>query len=203
MLTESYLLFIAGFESLINRTLALDPHVKNQLSPLAGQRLYIELTGLPISLTLLASPQGIELLDGNAEAADSCIKAPPFSLLRLVLTPNALLTDFPDIQLSGSTHTAQQFSNLFKQLDIDWEEQLSHLIGDIPARAIMYRLQSEHSKRQRHYDEAYQNLGEFLQEELRTTLTQAELDIFLDDVDNLRDDVARLAQRIQRLTHTH
>jgi len=203
VLTESYLLLIAGFESLINRTLQLDPDTKKQLPSLAGQRLHIELTGLPVAITLLASPQGIELLDGHAEDADSCIKAPPFSLLRLVLTPNALLTDFPDIHLSGDIRTAQQFSNLFKQLDIDWEEQLSHWIGDIPAHAIMYRVRSQHTKRQRSYDEAYQNIGEFLQEELRTTLTHAELDTFLDDVDNLRDDVARLTQRIQRLTHPH
>jgi ubiquinone biosynthesis protein UbiJ len=80
-----------------------------------------------------------------------------------------------------------------------WEEQLSHITGDIIARQIgnVARLSGKFISDSRNTLE--QDVSEYLQEEARLLPTHTEVNDFLEDVDQLRSDVDRLNARIERL----
>jgi ubiquinone biosynthesis accessory factor UbiJ len=107
------------------------------------------------------------------------------------------------VEISGDTHLGHQFGEFMAGLDIDWEEQLSRLTGDVIAHEIgnaARGLLDWGSRQTRTFE---QNLQEYLQEELRMTPSRLEIEPFLADVDRLRDDVERLDARISRLQSGH
>jgi ubiquinone biosynthesis protein UbiJ len=103
------------------------------------------------------------------------------------------------VRVEGDTALAQHFGTILADLDIDWEEQLSKLTGNIVAHEVgrVARTAAGYADRMRATLE--QNLREYLQEEARVLPTRFEIREFLDAVDVLRDDVERLGARIERL----
>jgi len=81
----------------------------------------------------------------------------------------------------------------------DFEEELSRLIGDVPARSIsQLALKTvEWARKARHT--AGENIAEYLQEESRDLVNKTELDEFLQGVDTLRETADRVDARIARL----
>jgi ubiquinone biosynthesis protein UbiJ len=103
------------------------------------------------------------------------------------------------LDITGDAFTAQAFQQLLKHATPDPEEELSRFVGDaaafrageiargvrdwaIDARATMGA-----------------NVREYLQEERREVPSRYEFERFGSNVDALRDDVARLEARINRL----
>ena len=84
-------------------------------------------------------------------------------------------------------------------VDIDWEEHLSRLVGDVVAHEVGGAARAARAFGRRAGRTAEQNLREYLQEEARLLPTRYELKELLDAVDVLRDDVERLAARVERL----
>ena len=86
-------------------------------------------------------------------------------------------------------------------MDIDWSEPLAELVGD----TLAYQIQQSGKKfslwGKATVKSVSSSVSEYLQEESRDVVTQTELDIFNDDVDQLRDDVDRLQAKIKSLRH--
>ena len=84
-------------------------------------------------------------------------------------------------------------------LDIDWEEQLSKLTGDIIAHQLGNA--ARHGRRAFRFglDTLEKDSGEYLQEELRLLPTRIETENFSDEVSRISMDVDRLAARLKRL----
>ena len=87
-------------------------------------------------------------------------------------------------------------------MDIDWEEQLSKLTGDVIAHQLgngARRIGTllKHGRRT-----LQQDIGEYLQEELRVLPSRIETENFSSDVTRLSIDADRLAARIRRLQDT-
>ena len=87
-------------------------------------------------------------------------------------------------------------------MDIDWEEHLSRLTGDIAAHRIMtvFGRLAEWSKSAT--NNLTDDIGEYLQEESLDVVSGAEIELFNQQVDSLRDDTYRLEARIARLADT-
>lgn len=186
-------------EKVLNQALQLDPAIIPLLQKLSGKVIAIELTGLGWQFSFLPDKQTIVVLAGYSGDSHAYVTGAPFSLLRLLLDDDSHLANSPDVKIEGEIHTVQQFSKLFKTLDIDWEEQLSHYLGDIPAHSLgnLARQSQTYVKTGTHTFQ--QNLQEYLQEELRYLPTANEINHFLDDIDLLRNDIARLEARVKRL----
>jgi ubiquinone biosynthesis protein UbiJ len=104
-----------------------------------------------------------------------------------------------NIVIIGDTTVAEQFKELFAHLEIDWEEQLSHVAGDVIARQMgnFFRALSRWAKQSART--ARQDLTEYLQEEIRLVPPREELQDFFSEIDHLRNDVERIEVRINRL----
>ncbi|MET0089620.1 MAG: SCP2 sterol-binding domain-containing protein [Candidatus Thiodiazotropha sp.] len=191
---------LATFEQLLNATLKLDPESPARLAPLHGKVIQIQVTGLGFSLFLIPDTQGIQCLGQIEGEADCMLRGTPWGLANLSNDRNSTEQVFSGaVSIEGDTALAQRFGDFIAALDIDWEEQLSRLTGDVAAHEIGGLFRSVLGWGAQARATAEQNLKEYLQEELRMLPSAYEVQPFLEEVDRLRDDVERLEARIQRL----
>jgi len=184
-----------------NRLLQLDTSSTEKLKKLHGKVICIEFDGIDKKVYLLPNEHGIEIESDVDQPADVTIKGSPVAFAASAIQ-NTNESDFDKLGLrvSGDMELAQDVSVLFQQLDIDWEEQLSRVTGDFPARKIGNLFRHISQWRQQATNDLAQNMGEYLQEERRDLATQSRVEKFVENVDELRADVDRMTQRVQKLT---
>jgi ubiquinone biosynthesis protein UbiJ len=103
------------------------------------------------------------------------------------------------VTVEGDNELGHRFGKLLAGMDVDWEEQLSRITGDVVAHEMGKGARAIGNWSTATLDTASKNLQEYLQEEIRLLPTRYELEEFLAEVDTLRDDVARLQARLQRV----
>ena len=190
----------AALEQVLNRAIRLDPETPARLAPMHGQVIELQLLGTGLSLFLIPEPQGIQLLSAFDGAPDCTLRGTPLDLARMRGSRKSADQLFSGaVAIEGDTQLAHRFGEFLAGLDIDWEEQLSKLTGDLVAHEVgnLARGLLDWGGRQTRTFE--QNLQEYLQEELRLLPSRPEVEPFLGDIDRLRDDTERLEARIKRL----
>ena len=193
-------ILIATIESAFNRLLSLDPEAAAQLAELEGRIICLQLDGLAIQLYLFPSVDDVMILEAYDGVADTTIQGTPVALARLGLTSDKQAEMFEgDVKITGDLKLGRKFNRLFASLDIDWEEQLSKVVGDMAAHTLGNITRHLFSWHQRNEQSMKMNTTEYLQEEIRYIPSQNQADSFYHDVDQLRDDVARIEARINKL----
>jgi ubiquinone biosynthesis protein UbiJ len=187
-------------ETTLNQYLALDEDAPVFLQPLAGK--VIALTIQPFNETLYLCPADdrIQILEQYLGEVDTTISGSLTALGLTLIAPDSNSAD--KIRIEGDTHTGHKFQQLFKQLDIDLEEKLAQLTGDVLAHKIGRLFRSGRDWTRESIETFQRNLEEFLQEETRDLPAPAEAEIFYQQVDDLRNDVERLQARIDKLVNT-
>ncbi len=191
-------ILLKPLETAVNQVLRLDPEARARLRPLTGRTLRIELAGLELVLRAYFSERGVTL--STPDPADP----PPDASVRL--SPGALLSlarsrgeNAQGVEFRGDVAVVHAVRRLVSQLDLDWEEQLSKLTGDIVAHQIGQAVRGL-TGWLRHTGRTFErNAAEYLTEESRQLPSRPEVEDFLDQVDRLRADADRLSARLQRL----
>lgn len=192
---------LEGLEAALNRILALDPATCERLADLHGRVVRLDLRGTGIQLYFLPARDGRLRLLGSIEYAPDCTLAgSPVDLVRAGDSSTGHAQLFGGhVQIDGDTDVAKAFSEALAGLDIDWEEQLSHLTGDIAAHEIGRGVRAAARHTRRLGQSATDGLSEYLTEEVRLLPHRFEVEDFLSDVDELRDAVDRLEARVALL----
>jgi ubiquinone biosynthesis protein UbiJ len=126
------------------------------------------------------------------------VRAPSAALLQAALRRDEVPPK--GIEINGDAETAQIFSRLLKQADLDWEELLSQHIGDVAAHQIGNLVRGGLRWGRDAFDRVSRDLADYLQFEISVLPQRHEVETFLTDVDRLRDDVERFAARVNRVT---
>lgn len=194
-------LALEGLEQGVNRLIGLDPGAGRRLASLHGRVIRIDLTGTGIRLNFVPGHDGSLKLLGSIEGEPDCTLAgSPFDLIRSRDSSQGPAQLFSGrVRIEGDTRTAQRFSEALGGLDIDWEEQLSRLTGDIAAHEIGRSVRAALREGSRIRRRARDNLSEYLTEEARLLPHRFEVEEYLAGVDEVRDDCERLAARISLL----
>ena len=132
-------------------------------------------------------------------SADASCVIPPSLLPRLVLHVEAASAQ---IESCGDTALLTEIFYLSRHLHWDAAEDLSRVTGDIAAERIV---QYAKSGQQHLQDAAFnlsQALAEYWTEESPLLAKSTHIADFVQQTDKLRDDVARLEQRISRLSNS-
>ena len=191
---------VTGLETALNRYLRLDPGAGSRLAALQGRSIAVQLEGIDITLYLLPDAQGLQLLDRLEGEPDTVIRGTPLAMARLGLGSDGEHTLFSgDVVIEGDVAIGQSFKALLDELDIDWEEQLSRLTGDVMAHQIGKAARRGRRIMRHGMHTLEQDVGEYLQEEIRLLPTRIETENFNRDVTRIHMDVDRLAARIKRL----
>jgi len=187
-------------QTAINHYLALDPEVLDKLGKFNGKVIKLEITGLNQNIYLLPSDTGIQVLRSYQGDADTVLRGSPASLFKMNLVANtASMLLQGEVEISGDTRLGHQFKNILSQMDIDWSEPLSKIMGE----SLAFQVTQSGSKfahwAKQSMTSVSTSLSEYLQEESRDVITETELEIFNQAVDQLRDDVDRLQAQIDSL----
>ena len=195
---------IASIESAINQYLSLDPEVLDQFAAMEGKIIAIDIKGLEESLYLFPGMDGMMVMGDFDGDADTRLAGSPLALARLGLSENAAPVLFSgEVVISGDTRLGHQFKKILGQINIDWEEQLSRYLGDVAAHRIGHLARDFSGWWQRSKQSLQLDIGEYLQEEQHFVPARAEVERFINNVDELRNDVERLQARIERLKKTY
>jgi len=194
---------VSGFESAINRYLRMDPDGGARMARLDGQCIALDLRGLDLKLFILPGEQGIRLQDRFEGEVDTVLRGTPLGMLQLGVGGNSGKTLFSgDVQIEGNVETGQAFKAILDGIDIDWEEQLSKLTGDFVAHHLGNATRQLQGALQHGRATLEQDIGEYLQEELRVLPSRVETGNFCSDVSRISMDVERMDARIRRLQKT-
>ncbi|MDO9422733.1 MAG: SCP2 sterol-binding domain-containing protein [Methylobacter sp.] len=193
-------LLIGALEATLNQYLALDQDSGYFLTPLAGK--VIAVTVLPFDETVYLCPttDSIQCLDQFPEPADTRLTGSIWALGLMGLSSTPMRSIFSgEVKIEGDMQTGRKFQELFAKLDIDLEEKLSHVTGDIIAHKMANFFRAGQSWSKNSLETFRLNAAEFLQEETRDLPSAPEMDIYYAQIDELRTDFDRLQSRIERL----
>lgn len=191
---------LGALEWTLNRFLALDANTARQMGALEGKVIALHLRGLDLTLYVLPGANGLQLLDNYEGDADAVVSGTPLALMRMGLSQDASAVLFAgDVRIDGDTEVGQRLKRLLDGMEIDWEEQLSHWLGDAGARQTARAVRALHTWGRRTADHLGEDVAEYLHEESRQLPPTSEVTVWLDAVDVLRADTDRLQARVQRL----
>lgn len=185
-----------SLEAALNPILRLDPEILPRLAALDGNVIAIEPEGLALTFYLLPNAKGIRVMDRYEGTPTVHIRGTPLALAQQWRNPR-LIDD--EIVIEGDALVGREFQVALARLEIDWEEQLSRLIGDVAARQMGRFWRSFRNWRQHTGDTLLRNGAEYLQQERQALPPRYAVAHFLSAVDTLRDDADRLTARIECL----
>jgi len=183
-------------EKMVNKVLLLDEETLASLAILAGKVFEIDVLNTDIRIFILPSGEGITLASEYEGKADVAIKGRPSALLGMI---TAEKVGAGDIEINGNVGLAQKFQSILKNMDVDWEEYLSHFVGDITAHNVGNFLRGVSRFAMATGKTIGMDISEYLRYEKEALLDKLELDEFIQTVDKLRNDVERLQKRVERL----
>ncbi len=190
---------LAALEQAANAALALDPDSQARLRPLAGRVVAVTLSGIGATLYLTAGADRLRLMGHYDGDIDTHLRGTPFALLGLAFARAGEGLFRGEVTMEGDVELGQRVQALLKELDIDWEEHLSRLVGDIAAHQIGNLFRGLVQGGSRLADSLRADVREYLQEERGDLPARDEVAVFMDAVDLLRSDTDRLEARVKRL----
>lgn len=186
-------------ESAINKYIALDPELPEKLAQFEGKTICLDITGLEKKLYLLPYDNRIEVRTEVEHVADATLRGSPVALFKMSMMRNvAPLLLKGELEITGDMHLGRAFKALLADMEIDWEEQLSALVGDEIAHELFKGVRRFSEWGKRSGESLAMDVSEYLQEESRDVVTGAELEQFYAGVDGLRMDVERLQAKVDR-----
>ena len=191
---------LAALEQALNTALALDPKTGERLIRLEGKVIAIELRGTGITLTLQPTIEGkLRLMGGYDGEVDTTLRGAPFALLKMSTGRTGEGMFSGEVEIDGDVELGQQIQRVFEKLDIDWEEHLSRLTGDIIAHQIGNTVRGLFAWGERAAEHLGRDAADYLQEENDSLPVDWEVEEFIKGVDTLRSDVDRIEARVKRL----
>jgi ubiquinone biosynthesis accessory factor UbiJ len=187
-------------ELALNQVLSLDAASKQRLAKLEGRTLGIQVQQPSLALYIKVYGSKLHLSSMHEGDATTTIIGAASSLLALLLKREELSSlQGKGVELRGDIGFAQALQKLLLNLDIDWEFHLSRFIGDIPTQALHDGIE----KTQRYASRTAQRVGEdvqnFLKEESGLLPSNAELEAFYAQVQDLVLRVDRSEARLSSL----
>ena len=187
-------------ETALNHYLAMDADSQRQLEALSGKAVAIELTDFGWEWVLLVQTDALRVYSSYDGAVSARLRGTSSALLRMGAGDQSRAAfSSGTVEFNGDVELGQRIKALFDSIDIDWEEQLSKITGDVVAHSIGHNVRSTRAWGKQTLATLMQDFAEYQQQEARNLPTPAEAEAFNAEVDALRDDVARLEQRIERV----
>jgi ubiquinone biosynthesis accessory factor UbiJ len=187
----------ATLENLLNRGLPRSFRAREICAGLNGRSLALT---MPDIARLRLASTGVTLAASfDAERADATLTGGPLALLALLGASALPALQRGHVAISGDAEIAGRFRELLELLRPDFEEELSLLIGDVPAHQLARLMRASGAWGVQAAGTALRNLGEYFAHESADLVSRNEGEQFLRGVDALREGVDRVQARLERL----
>lgn len=192
-------ILLGPLQAAIRRALEFDPDTRGRIKALHGRMVEVSLAGLGQTVYVAMEQEEILLSAEESGRPDLRLEGSPIAFARYVMAPDRVEITESGIKIEGDVGLAQRFVGMLREIDIDWEEWASRYVGDVVAYragriARGFRDWARSSGRQ-----ARQDVTEYLQEEARLLAPRERVKRLMNDIDDIRSDVERLALRVGRL----
>lgn len=189
---------IAALELMVNTALRYDPGTRSALAKLDGQVLAVECIAPSFSLYIAPGIDELRLMGAFDGEVTTRLRGTLPALLQLAATDTTSLAN-TGVEVLGSTALLSNLQRISANLDIDWEEALTQLLGDVVGHQLAEHMRSRFNWLGQRLVSGQRLLSEYLTEELKTLPAGPELEAFSRQVDDLRMGVDRAAARVERL----
>lgn len=189
-------LLAGGIVTALDHVLAQSPWACGRLVVFAGAQVRLRAAPLEFDFTI----------DGDGRLAESAQPprepdvtiSVPLAALPTVL-PGGTTALLSAVHIDGNAEMADALGFVFRNLRWDVEEDLSRFVGDVVAHRIADTARALKGAHERALRSLAGNLSEYLVEEQELLVTHDTANRFEETLRELRDGVARLEKRIDRL----
>lgn len=176
----------------LNHVIARTAWAQHKLAPFAGREAVFAMP--PFRLQLLVTADG--LFAAGKGTPDVEIALPADTPLTALQGTDKVMRN---ARINGSVEFADTLGFVLRNLSWDFEEDLSRVVGDIAAHRIATSLRALTAWQKQAARNLAENATEYLRDETGMLPAPHEIAAFSDEVDRLRDDLARLEKRLQKL----
>lgn len=186
-------------ERMMNRSIAASTPARRQLAQLDDESLAVEVDGTSLRIVFRVHHSHLSIALEPTGSASVTVRARPIDLLRLTRNNALAQLKRTGAQIDGEVRVAEAFGLLFQLGRPELEEELARWIGDIGAHQLgqSWRCLDTWGRRSARSIEA--SIAEYFQQEADMLATADQIESFNRGVEELRDDIARAEQRLERL----
>ena len=192
---------VSLMEIAINRALQLDDFSYKKMIALQGNIIGIELLGINITYYLAPNADGVQVLAETEASVDTWIRGTPLSMLKTAISDDRSTLFKGEVTIDGDMELGQKFQRILDGLEIDWEEPLSKVVGDVAAHQLGDIVRGFSSWAINSLDSLTKTTGEYFQEETQDVVSSVEVERFVDEIDELRADTERLSLKIEKINN--
>lgn len=191
---------LSPIEYQINCALKQDAVALRKMASLRSQVIQIDCSDWEQTLFIFPHESGLQFETSYGGKVDTIISGTLNHFLHLFFrgTNSKTLFQYP-VHISGNLQNIDILRDVFQNLDFDFEEKLSHFLGDGIAHRIVFHTRETKKQIQKALKTLKQNAQEFIYFESKSFPTRKMTERFYESVSVLRDDVERAEMRINQL----
>ncbi len=196
-------LALLPIENTLNSLIKRDQHIASQLQSFENKSIEVIGTSPGFTLTVRFEERSIKLSAIDSETLglkpDATITARTEALVGLLIqiSNNRALAD-PAITLSGNAALIQDLHFFIDSFDVDWQDYLTPLVGDILSNELGKFAEAAKSWSSAVGISARRNVYDYLGEEARLVPGKAEVESFTDRLDQLRLQIDRAQAKAEQ-----
>ena len=185
--------------NVLNRNIRETTPARELCRKLDGAVIAVRVRDTALAMYFSIDDEVISLTSDSAAEPDVVITGSLLTLAGLAGSAGEGPVRGGSLDLTGDAGTAQAFQDLLRYAKPDLEEELSAFIGDAASHSLGEVARGFGKWVQGARETIHMNIREYLQEESGSLPSRYEVERFTKRVDALRDDVARLEARLDRL----
>lgn len=185
----------------LNRYLALEPSVLAECARLQGRVLAFELTDWNMAFYLVPDQAGVSVLDSWPDMPDVRLAGSLAAFMRLLASgaERQAVLSAGRIRVEGDAMLADRFTSLLESVELDLEEVLAPVTGDVAAYQLGRLGRSFFGWGRYAVGTLARDVAEYLREESGDLVHKTDVERWMNGVDELAEGVDRLGARVARL----
>lgn len=181
----------------LNKAIKYDLEAQAKLKPHVGKIVHLEIKPIDLHLWLRIAEDHITVNSSSEDEADTTISGKPSSLFAMASSQH--ISGLDSVVINGDATLGQFIADFLKKLNPDTEEALCATFGEMPGYHLANALQGFRRQAERMGGSFMENIKDFLVHEDRQLIAPAEMEQFLDDVDDLQADLVRVERKLKQL----
>jgi len=190
-------MFIDTVNKAMNKSLSYDLVSVKKLDSFNNKVIKVELLSTPFEFYIKVIDRKVLLSKFHTTEINTTIKGTPLALFSM--NAEEPIAGIKNVEIYGDANTGQFFAKWLKNIKPDWEEAWCDLLGAGMGVRVSNIAKGILDFGKKFKESIVSNTNEYLVEESRDLIAPAEMEDFLDDVDDLKADTARLEQQIKAL----
>lgn len=191
--------FSENLSNAINQAAHSSAEIREVLNKLEGKSIRFGLTDVNYEFVLSVEANTVFISTDHDAPEDLQVRTTIANLVKIATTSNLNPAKLEGVEIVGDVKLVQYLYSVFRDIQFDWEEELSKRVGDIPAHQLGNLLRWGGNKVSTLRNTFFDKTRSALVDEYYLVPERSRVEKFADDVDSLLADVDRLEKRVDRL----